>query len=797
LKSTLPRLLASFLLGFFPAYTLYIYILQSPAVISLPRLALTGFVWALSFYLLTLLSRRLFFLRSNLAGFSGLLLLINLILVTLVFQIPYTYALLPVQTVRIKPAGPAQGVSIQSMITENQGWLSFDLFADTAGWQFQDGRITQLNGADQELVYRGAPGQFVQLELRACADCGQVTVSFGGRDSQVVDLSSPADGSSVTLRHEFPSLFIFTIVNFLALEISALLASAQLLVIGGWLFARFPAHSLEETAKPARYSAILPILSLAGLTLAVYALKFRPILFNDDWAQIVHDLDFKILQPVMFLSRRPLHLILPWVFDQFLPITQTILALFAAQILCMILTAILTYILIRELFDGYPWLAFLAAALWVVFPSDYTVLYLTMLGVRVAYLLMILTLILLTRMMKTGRLWLAFLAGALILLSFLMYEGQGGIALVSPVLIAFLLWPRISRRRVAGFLIYYFGLLLGVVWRLVVQPEFFFQDGKLGYLSPDPGDLYARFFESLRTILIGFRFPNPAASWLNLQNIAILGLLAICCLLGYRFSRRFYRGAHGQADGQKGVVKNLTVMAAGGILWAAGYIPLILNFPPNIYGHLSRVNLFSILGAVILLIGLFQLIFQSLCADNFQAVRLTSLVVLVLVALGSIVQLQLQEAYNASWDETRTFYQALFEKVPAVKEGTQFILVLHNYQGSVGSRRPLYTTAWEATSALEVLYNQPDLVAGYRYLNMIVPPFPSYNVLGGVLDTDTIEPVTDPSRLLVLDYDYLTRQITIRQEASDFLGKTENAQYVPLQRILPLAPPIPARQLVQ
>ncbi len=505
----------------------------------------------------------------------------------------------------------------------------------------------------------------------------------------------------------------------------------------------------------------------------------------------------------MLGERRPLNMFLPWLFDRFLPLEGTVSALYLSTVGILTITALLVYVLVLQITPGKRWFALLAALLWLVFPSDYTRLYITMVGIRTAYLLMVLVMILTTRYIRLGSKAAIAIASALLLVSFFLYEGHLGLALAWPVLCLYLYRPLPVRQRMPGLLVYAAAIGSFLFWRTYLQPGIYV-DAKLESISLDPWVLLGRYAQGLPILLGGFKFPFPGYRWAGTAQAAVLSLAAICAGLALLWVRRFWNAdpatgaGTGMDTGDAGgsLLPYRNILLAGAVLWLAGYFPIILNFPPNIYGHLSRVNIFSILGAVLVLLGLVFILIETVTASQPTAVMAGSLLIVPFLLLGTAIQIQVQDSNIIAWSEAKAFYRQMVEVVPDIAAGTQVVILLDGSPPSGDMHRPVFSASWEAECALRTLYDQPDLQVMYRYESIQVPPFPSNNVLAGALETDTLGGLNDPARLLVLEYDRAARILGVRQEALDVLQGGNADGYSPEQRILPLGQEIHSRKLI-
>ena len=814
-------LLTSFIL----AYTSYVYFLQPETSLSRSRLVLAFCIWVLLFSLFYLGFKRSItdqiLTRRSVWGAAGIFILINLVATGYSLHTPYAYLFLPTQTVRIKPLSN-DTIKLVSYNTELVQEISISNFRDHVGWSAVNNQIKHEGGQNHDLVWQGKPGQFVELEFATCVDCGQVKISWNASNTQEVDLSGSSGGENLILRHDYPPLIGHKLVNLLALELSIFLAGLILSNIRRSLLSSVSVTDRpyladnperqtdraaaqlppEQASIPSLQGAsknqtprgqILPILSLAFFTLVVYGLKIQPILFNDDWS-IIFTLKFNLMKPFMVYERRPLHWFLAWLSNQFLPLEKAVYGMYLMLVLLSLTTAVLIYFVVHQILENQASFALLTAALWLVFPNDYTRLYISTLGIRFAFALLLIVMLFFIRFMRTEKWLVGALTIPLLILSLLMYEGQLGLAFVWPIILVILYRRDISWTKILGIVAYYLAIAMFVYWKLVAQPQIY-QDSKIENLNLPPSEILTRYLQAVGTIFGGFQLPYQDGSWLSLGNVAfliaiVLGLVAIYAILA-RLNRQ-----EDQTDIDKTLKMNLYIFVFGAVLWIAGYVPIILNYQPNIYGHLSRVNLFSIPGAALILLATIHTILVSMSPSHAIAEKLTIVFVLPLIFVGAVVQLQTQEAYNQSWDEAKIFYQELFNQIPDVRSGTHIILELSGYENNSTIYRPLFSSSWAAWCALRVLYDDIDLVVNYKYNQIAVPYYPSFNILTSTLQTDTISAIGDPGKLIVIDYDRQTHALRIRKDISDLQENIVDDGYSPQDRILPLKAPILSRRIV-
>jgi hypothetical protein len=377
-----------------------------------------------------------------------------------------------------------------------------------------------------------------------------------------------------------------------------------------------------------------------------------------------------------------------------------------------------------------------------------------------------------------------------------MYEGQLGLAIIWPLVLIILFRQKITAKNIVGLLAYYSVICIFIVWRLIIHPMFYV-DIKLGYLDDINVDvIVANYFKGIRTIFAGFSFPHHNFNWLTLVNVVIIVVIFLFLLVAFLITNRFINQQVLEVDHRETLKSNIYIFLAGVLIWIAGYVPIILNYPPNIYGHLSRVNIFSMLGAILMVLSVIYSGFLLLRIDHILSAKLTSILVLLLVLFGAVIQLQVQDAYNSSWLASKEFYSAMFEKVPDVEKGTHIVLLLSGYKIDDGLSRPLFSSSWESLCIFQTLYEK-DLKISYRYDQRKTSDFPSENSLNSILETDTVPQLNDLSILLVLKYNNSTKVLDIQQDINDLVSDALFGEYSPEDRILPLLEPVVARKLVE
>ena len=124
------------------------------------------------------------------------------------------------------------------------------------------------------------------------------------------------------------------------------------------------------------------------------------------------------------------------------------------------------------------------------------------------------------------------------------------------------------------------------------------------------------------------------------------------------------------------------------------------------------------------------------------------------------------------------------------------MFLLEGYQQTSSYYRPLFSSSWEAFTALRVLYDDADLMVSYQYNEIAVPQFPGFNILPSTLESESMFPITHPERLVVIRYNRESEEFRIQEDLSVFPGYDFPA-YAPYDRIVPLKREIQSRKIVE
>jgi hypothetical protein len=368
-----------------------------------------------------------------------------------------------------------------------------------------------------------------------------------------------------------------------------------------------------------RIKKIFPLLAVLAATgmLAWLAYGFRhaPVLYSDDWTYIIGEYTRGDLQWFDWAGSRPL-LDMP-----FSVLTSlfglNIRAFYVVLMALHALAALQFYWLLRRIGLRERGIALGIALLFMVYPADYTHMWLTMINVWVCMNLLLGYAHLLLTFTRTGSAWAILAALAALLVSLGIYEAQLGLALLWPLLLL-VLNRDIPRVRKALLLT---PMLIGPVfaaWRMLGAPAIGITDPYVQRVELSPFVLLSRLWASSKLLLL-WDWAIPVLRALDTQNNwlawAIIGaLVGLCWLIAAMLLRR-RESWQGQevAGSLQDVHRSLALAAAGLTLILAGYVPAIILSGATLYSIASRVHLFASIGASVFIAAILFGISSLVC----------------------------------------------------------------------------------------------------------------------------------------------------------------------------------------
>jgi hypothetical protein len=468
---------------------------------------------------------------------------------------------------------------------------------------------------------------------------------------------------------------------------------------------------------------------LAIIALVSYGVFYAPILQSDDWYLIIEKfthstsypawLDPTLSRPFQFIWFRMLHSVFGMNIHAFYMVLGGLNLLAAFLFYCLVS---------RMVSQGGVVFALIAAAIFLVYPTGYTNMWLTMIGIKVVVCMILLYAWLLIIFVNSGRLLALGGASLLLLVSFGSYDGQFGLVCTWPLILIVLSRQTNIWRRLSLFV----PLVLAgvfVVYRMVGQQIIGISDeGYKSLVNIAPDVLISRMLEGYK-ISLGWSWTTilmqTILPWLaNNAKVGYLVLGGITFVLWWLASRIVYRQyGRGQEVEVNGwslrqrwsqIRSYVYTGLVGLVLVGAGYIPFIAIFEPALFNvTMSRIHIFASIGSAISLVSILMIGSLLFARYSEQAKYLFLVSALPFLLLGVATQVTVQYNNLAAWRGQQRIWQELFSTVPSFRDDTMvlFIMPTDPPEGYLNrERRPLYA-AWEVSSALRVLYDNPTLSA--------------------------------------------------------------------------------------
>jgi hypothetical protein len=490
-----------------------------------------------------------------------------------------------------------------------------------------------------------------------------------------------------------------------------------------------------------------------------YSLFYVPAIYSDDWSEVIAHAINGSLKWMDLTNRRPLFSVPRLVEYHLFGLNIDEYYLFIG--LMHVLLVVLVFIALYQ-FPGLRRYSYssIAALSFLVYPTNYTQMWLTMVHIYFTFSLSLLYAIFLIRFSQGGSSVNLGLALLCLLVSFGIYESQMGIACALPFILFFLYPMQTWLRRLALF----FPIVLSAafaLWRTIGYQTVGIRDFYLTKLITDPKTL-------LSNLLLGFKVNllwgwttalRSFFPWLT-SNLSAILLLAGSTLLLLAISYLIIRRKDHEnpinnflATQKWEPIRFYTFSSLFGlVLLGSGYIPVISIYQPNLSGLGSRVNFFASVGSVIFLTSILMIGAHILAKNQSQIKPLFLISAIPFILIGIGTQVSVQRETKIAWQEQQDIWGELFNLAPNFKDGTTVLFILPGYQDRVGyqnwKRTPL-SASWEVTGALQLLYNNPTLSG-----DVIFPDFEGDN-----------EPVLTPEGIV----DHATGAITSYTQSVAFL----------------------------
>jgi hypothetical protein len=493
---------------------------------------------------------------------------------------------------------------------------------------------------------------------------------------------------------------------------------------------------------------LLPIVIVAFLA---FGLFFVPALFLDDWTSVIERIVTGSAQWLDLADSRPL-LFTPFLI-QYRLFNLNVTAYYIILWSMYVLMAILLYKIVSRLpLENGRLFGLIVALVFLVYPTNYTHMYLIQLGIYWAIALTLLYGFWLLRFAEGERWSYLALASTCLLVSFGLYEAQAGVA-AAWALILLIIYRQTTIKRYLSLLIPV--LIVGTfsLWRTLGQQSAGINGQYLSRMVLSPNALLFRLLSGYK-LSIGWGWTYPMEHllpWVSGAKFAALLLLVVIIASWWLVSRMAPGfptrrqsteiSARGGTFNERWSMMPIYFLSAaiGVVLIGAGYIPVVMVFLPSLSGIGTRFNIMATIGGAVLIASALMIGSLSFAKSQQQLKILFLASAIPLILLGVVTQASVQYSNRTAWQEQQTIWRALFSAAPGFKNDTMVLFVLPDYQersGYYNWRRTPLTASWEATSGLHLLYNNFTL-SGDVYFPDIEEPTEPVLTPDGVAVQDT------------------------------------------------------------
>ena len=473
--------------------------------------------------------------------------------------------------------------------------------------------------------------------------------------------------------------------------------------------------------KQAMLRHTYPVVILMVIALISYWTFYAPILYSDDWSLMVGRWYFGNLNWFDLTDLRPLLkarlTVLYGIFG------LNIHAFYIVLWLLNVLNVIQLYLLVVRFIPKHIPIALSIGAIALIYPADFTHMWLTMIQIRTVVLLALLYAHLLLIYADTGRriaLWAALLC---LLVSFGMHEGQLGVAMAWSLLVTLMHRNRPWQSWLPLLLPLVIGLAF-IVWQVLGTSVLGIRNNYryVNDIVLTPTVIIGRLLKGFQIMV--WAWVEPLMLAFDLTILVVIGSLLFammfCSGLIYLAGRIYpdklerVRLTHNQQVAQLHVF--LMMMLVGTVFIAPGYVPVVALFQPSLFPIGSRVNLFPSMGAAVTLVSLITVVVMIFWRKQPQINLMVLAAIVPLVVLGSMVQLQVQYDNRTLWEEQKKVWHEFFDLVPDLKDGTVVYFIFaepeHQTPGLYRTKRPHpLRGAGDVGAALNILYGKYDLSA--------------------------------------------------------------------------------------
>ena len=521
---------------------------------------------------------------------------------------------------------------------------------------------------------------------------------------------------------------------------------------------------------------------LSALTCWFY---WVPNLSGDDW-YFVNSAVTMQYQWLDFRIPRPLEGTFYKIFYQFWGIN--IPFYYASTWLVWLLSCLIFYLFLSRLFSSSRPLPLFSSLVLCIYPVYQLRMWVTSIHLHFVLLLTILFAWFLYEF-KTRFQWRWWaLAVIALVLSLLDYEGQLGICLLWATFLAFA--GHLSWRHRFGLASPAFVGLAYIVWRFLLlsqtrqptdTPSLYLVNAQQIFIKPLV--IFERLIEGAKVLLLGwmapwFMFNIRPDVLLPLFLIIILLLLLTVMVMIWNYTD-LKNLPQMQIDSTR-VQNLLKFFFLAAVFTAAAYLPFVFIYTPSLDFFTSRVNIFAMLGASVMVAVLIWSLASIAKKPQIQWINSTILLLFFLAA-GSLFQFEVQVESHRAWCDQADIWAQLKSMAPAFTNDTFIGIVMkQSHYGDSLISRDILITPWEVDSAVRLLYNNQALNGSVIYLNR--PDLANLSKDGITVSWPArFEPISSAAFFL---YDENLHQLRLVKSLKE-LNIDGSNNYAPLGHILP------------
>lgn len=541
-----------------------------------------------------------------------------------------------------------------------------------------------------------------------------------------------------------------------------------------------------------RLSKIKPLIVLIVFALPTHWIFFEPKLRLDDWSQIIHPHVYEYMKWFDWNQGRPLI----WtIYKGIIALTGLRIHVFyIINFLIVIGIAFLIYKILDQLLPDLHPIPLIAALFAMLYPADYTLTWITMINIRLAWLLTLIGMWALLEYATKGGAGHLIIGYFGLLLPLLNYEGTVGI-IVLWCLFIIAINGKNSFKNNVFLLVPIMLTVFFIIYKIYLIPKIGIADIYIN--NPDTVSPI-QFLDRFRNISVLFwawviplqnliqrfvqYFPNR---WLT-STIIIFVIFAYMLIVRVILNsiKIHERPSYNKFE-KKQYFRNFSgvlLVSAGFVL--LGYIPIISAFKPNLDDVSTRVNMYAIPAAAVVIVVIISITALIFSKDKKQWQILLLAGTFPLIVLGMAINITVNHFGQESWVKQKEIWHQLFDLAPRIKENTTVVFVMNGYYRlEHGAHPPLYAE-WETDTALQVLYEDESL-EGRIY-------FPGIDIYSEATFTpDGVEDafktkMASYEEVILLKYQPGTEVLKLIYDPEEEMGLTfEVANYAPSNRIIP------------